>query len=206
MTKPSNVSNQRLIVLSGPSGCGKATLLKYVTEQINITRVVTYTTRSPRPGEVNGEDYHFVSRREFDKLYEKGDLIEREQVYGDFFYGSPRDIFYGTDTDVIMELDTEGARNYRKIYRNMITIFIIPPSIEELNHRIQKRYPKEPNLQERLKAARPQLECANEYDYIVINDEIERVGQEVLGIIKSDGTDPEHPRKTALVAELLKSL
>ncbi|MCK4655629.1 MAG: guanylate kinase, partial [candidate division Zixibacteria bacterium] len=167
--------DQRLFVISGPSGCGKATLLKYVTDYTDIKRVVTYTTREARPGEVDGVDYNFVSKEDFDRMYENGELMERERVYGDFFYGSPRDVFAGTDADVIMELDTKGTENYRSIYGSILTIFILPPSIDELIRRIESRHP-EANMDERLAVVRPQLQSASLYDYVVINDIVERAG------------------------------
>ena len=195
---------QRLFVLSGPSGCGKATLLKYVTDHIDIKHVVTYTTRKPRPGEVDGKDYHFVSPEEFNTMHKNDELIETEKVYGDYYYGSPRNIFSGTDGDVIMELDTKGTANYRKIYDNIITIFILPPSIEELVERIKMRYP-ETNFRERLQAAKSQLESVSSYDYLVINDAIDRAGREILQFITTGKVDEKREEKLQLATELCKS-
>jgi guanylate kinase len=191
-------------VISGPSGCGKATLLKYVTDNTDIKRVVTYTTRKPRPGEVDGADYNFVSKEEFERMYENGELMERERVYGDFFYGSPRDVFAGTDTDVIMELDTKGTENYRKIHDSIITIFILPPSIDELIRRIESRHP-EANMDERLAVVRPQLQSASSYDHLVINDIVERAGEEILEIIRTGNEDPDREEKLKLAAKLVES-
>jgi guanylate kinase len=194
-----------LVVLSGPSGCGKATLLKYISDRITVRRVVTYTTREPRPGEVDGIDYNFVSQKQFDRLYEDGALVERETVYGDFYYGSPRDVFGGADTDAIMELDTKGAETYRTIHDSILTIFVLPPSIDELIRRIQNRYP-EANLEKRMAAAKPQLESASSYDYIVINDTVQRAGQEILAIIADGTVDPHRGEKLRLAAELIGAL
>jgi len=171
---------------------------------MKIKRVVTYTTRKPRPGEIEGIDYHFVSDDEFSRMLKTGELIEAEQVYGDYYYGSPKDIFDG-DIDVIMELDTKGTGSYREIYSNIVTIFIIPPSIDELVRRIKARHP-EANFKERVMAAKPQLEAASQYDYIVINDEVERVGQEILGIIRSGKPDPNRNSKLELVSKLIRSV
>lgn len=195
---------QRLIVLSGPSGSGKATLLRYVTKHTDIRRVVTYTTRRPRPGEIDGRDYHFVSKEEFDRMYRDGDLIEAEQVYGDFSYGSPKDIFGGTPSDVIMELDTKGAENYRKFHPNIITIFILPPSIEELVRRIESRH-SEVNLKERLHAAGEQLEVAHNYDFIIVNDDVERAGAELLRIIESGSSEVSRDDMLQLSRQLIES-
>ena len=196
--------DQRLFVISGPSGCGKATLLKYVTDYTDIKRVVTYTTRRPRPGEVDGVDYNFVSKEDFDRMYENGELMERERVYGDFFYGSPRDVFAGTDADVIMELDTKGTENYRSIYGSILTIFILPPSIDELIRRIESRHP-EANMDERLAVVRPQLQSASLYDYVVINDIVERAGEEIIEIIETGYRDLDREEKLKLAAELVES-
>jgi guanylate kinase len=198
-------SHQRLIVLSGPSGSGKATLLNYITTHTDIKRVVTYTTRKPRPGEVDGVDYHFVDWNTFDRMLRNGDLVEAERVYGDFYYGSPRDIFSGTDGDVIMELDTQGARNYRRHFDNILTIFILPPSISVLIDRIESRH-KETNFRGRLRSAIPQLEAAKEYDYIVINDDIERVGAEIIDFLKTGRDDEKRPEKLALAQKLIREL
>jgi guanylate kinase len=203
LTKDTN-KQRRLIVLSGPSGSGKATLLQYVTEHSDILRVVTYTTRKPRPGEVDGRDYHFVSKADFDRMYRDGELIEAEQVYGDYFYGSPKDIFAGAPSDVIMELDTKGAENYRKFYPNLITVFILPPSIEELVRRIESRHP-EANLKERLRAAGQQIEVAQQYDFIIVNDEIERAGAELLQIIDSGKSDTSRDEMIQHSQQLVKS-
>jgi guanylate kinase len=196
---------QRLFVISGPSGCGKATLLKYVTDHTDIKRVVTYTTRKPRPGEVDGVDYNFVSKEEFERMYEDGELMERERVYGDFFYGSPRDVFAGSDADVIMELDTKGTENYRKIYDGIITIFILPPSIDELIRRIESRHP-EANMDERLAVVRPQLLSASSYDYLVVNDIVERAGEEILEIIETGYRNLDREEKLKLAAKLVESV
>ncbi|MBU1319855.1 MAG: guanylate kinase [candidate division Zixibacteria bacterium] len=196
---------QRLIVLSGPSGCGKATLLKYVTDHTDIKRVITYTTRKPRPGEVDGRDYHFVSKAGFDRMYRDGELIEAEQVYGDFFYGSPKDIFSGASSDVIMELDTKGTENYRRFYSDIVTIFILPPSIDELVRRIKTRHP-EANFKQRLQAAHEQLESAQLYDFIVVNDEVERVGPELLDIIEHGSQHESRDQKLQLAAALSEAV
>ncbi len=196
---------RRLFIISGPSGCGKATLLGYVTERAAIRRVVTYTTRPPRPGETNHVDYNFVSEEVFTRMYENGELLEREKVYGDYYYGSPRDVFGDAGTDVIMELDTEGTETYRRIYENIVTIFILPPSADELVRRIEARY-REPNLRERLAAATPQLESASSYDFLVINDIVERAGQEILAIITDPGYDGNRKAKLRLAATLARTV
>jgi guanylate kinase len=196
---------QRLIVLSGPSGSGKATLLNYITDHTDIKRVVTFTTREPRPGEVDGVDYNFVSWDKFDRMLRDGDLVEAECVYGDYYYGSPHDIFAGTDGDVIMELDTEGAKNYRKHYENILTVFILPPSIAVLVKRIEKRH-KETNFSGRLRSAIPQIEAAAKYDYIVINDDIERVGAEIVEYLRTGREDEKRLEKLALARKLVRAL
>jgi len=180
-------------------------MLRYATAHSVAHRVVTYTTRQPRPDEIDGTDYHFVSPEEFNGLYESGALIERERVYGDFYYGSPRDIFGGTDGDVIMELDTKGTDNYRKLYDSIVTVFILPPSIEELVNRIRQRNP-ESNFADRLMSARPMIESADSYDYIIVNDEKERAGEELLRIIRELPVDSQRDAKLELADRLLREL
>jgi guanylate kinase len=199
------LAGQRLIVLSGPSGSGKATLLSYITSNTGIRRVVTYTTRPPRPSEKDGIDYNFVSKEEFEDLLETGALLEYETVYGDYLYGSPTDIFGDWDGDVVMELDTEGAEKYRHVFPSLVSIFILPPSIRVLIERMDKRH-RESNFKERLASARPQITEAHKYDYIVINDDVDRVGKEIIGYLKSGRTDDNRKEKLKLAKSLLSEI
>jgi len=194
-----------LFILSGPSGSGKATMLEYATAHAPVHRVVTYTTRNPRPNEKDGIDYHFVSADEFDRLFQDGKIIEREQVYGDFFYGSPRDVFGSDPRHAIMELDTAGAATYRSVYPDAITVFILPPSITELVQRIVLRH-AEANFAGRLRTALPMMEKADKYDHFIINDDRDVAGQKLLKIIAEPSRCPDYAREKALLKELISEI
>jgi len=197
--------NRKLFILSGPSGTGKATMLEYVTSHAHIHRVVTYTTRKPRPSEKDGVDYHFVSPERFEELFADGTIIERERVYGDFFYGSPRDVFGDDLSHAIMELDTVGAETYRGVHENVVTIFILPPSIDELVRRIESRH-REANFANRLRKARPMLEHARSYDHLVVNDCIEDSGRRIIGIVDNPEDSRDYSAESALIDSLLEEV
>jgi len=175
-----------LFVLSGPSGVGKATVLKKVLERVpDLRKVVTCTTREPRPGEVAGFDYFFLSREEFFRRVAEGEIFEYEQVYGDdYFYGSPRPDF--SSGDQIVELDHRGFLTYRRHFGpRMVSVFLLPPSLEELRRRLDARG-STPHLGLRFEQALIQLGFADQYDYIVLNDDADRAADTVAGIVRAE--------------------
>jgi guanylate kinase len=172
-----------LFVITGPSGAGKGSVMRRVLSQVpNLTKVVTYTTRPPRVGETDGFDYHFCSVDRFQELVRTGVIYEYEQVYQDHYYGSPRDLFPG-GTDALIELDYKGRRKYRARHPETVSIFLLPPSLEELTRRILARS-EVPNLDNRLANAVEQLQHAGEYDYIVQNDDLDACTRKVAQIIE----------------------
>ena len=174
-----------LFIVSGPSGVGKATLIRNVIKKLpNINKVITYTTRRPRPNEKDGEDYHFIGEKDFMKFVESNDIFEYEKVYGDFYYGSPSDVFSHApeENDVILELDPLGMQTYKENYDNIVTMFIAPPHFEEIISRINKRAP-EKNIMNRLKNAMFMLNQANNFDYVVVNDDLDASVQQMIEII-----------------------
>ncbi|RMD45156.1 MAG: guanylate kinase, partial [Aquificota bacterium] len=166
-----------LIILSSPAGGGKTTLSNFLLSEIpNLVRITTCTTRKPRPGEKNGIDYIFLSKEEFEKMIENEELLEYAVVHGNY-YGTPKkavleEIEKGND--VLLIIDVQGMRHIKKRFENLITIFLIPPSFEELINRMKKRGDSEEEIKKRLETAKKELPAWKEYDYIVINDIIEK--------------------------------
>ena len=174
-----------LFIITGPSGAGKGSVMRRVLSQVpNLTKVVTYTTRAPRAGETDGFDYHFCSTERFHQLVSDGTIFEYEQVYRDHFYGSPRELFPG-GADALMELDYRGHRKYRARYAATVSVFLLPPGLDELTRRIVARS-EVPNLENRLANAVEQLEHAHEYDYVVKNDDLEVCTRKVAHIIETE--------------------
>ena len=162
------------LVISGPSGAGKGTLVKMLTQEFpNITFSVSYTTRSPRRGEKQGIDYFFVDKERFKELVERDFFAEWAQVHGNF-YGTPKiEIEQRLDKglDVIFDIDVQGARKLKQNLKDGVFVFIMPPGIEELRDRLEKRGTDSKEVVEkRLKNAKKEIDAAREFDFIVVND------------------------------------
>lgn len=182
-----------LIVISGPSGSGKGTIIKEIlNKNKNLVYSVSYTTRPKRKGEIDGKDYFFINKEEFEKLIEKGFFIEWAKVYN-FFYGTSKDFVIENlkkGKDIILEIEIQGARKIREIFdkKDTIFIFIAPPNFEELKRRIleRKRGESKEEIEKRLNFAIEELEESKNYDYVVINDSIDRAVNEILDIIEKE--------------------
>ncbi len=177
----------QLYILSGPSGSGKDTILKIVLERLNDLELsISSITRKMRTGEVNGEKYNFISREAFEQMLAEDAFLEHN-VYADEYYGSPRkpvENHLKNGKDVILEIDVNGARQIREKCRDAISIFILPPSFEELKNRLLSRGTEtEQKQMERLNIALEEIKCADEYDYIVVNDNLEEACNELASII-----------------------
>ena len=165
-----------LIVLSGPSGAGKGTICQELLHQMpNLRYSVSSTTRSPRPGEVDGVHYHFRPREEFEALLARDELLEWAE-FCDNYYGTPRfavEQALQQGRDVILEIEIQGALQIKKRFPQGVFTFIVPPSMDVLSERIHKRGTEtEEVIQKRLAKAIQELEYVSEYDYVVINDEV----------------------------------
>lgn len=163
-----------LTVISGPSGCGKTTILKTVLEDPRIRRVVTATTRSPRPGEVHGRDYWFLSDAEFEALRAAGGLLESADNFG-CSYGTPRSEVERPDDPrrVILDIDPQGFRAMKQTGTQVFGIFVAPPSLEVLQQRLHARGTETPEqLDRRIARVTSDLEAAREYDAVVVNDRL----------------------------------
>lgn len=176
-----------LIVISGPSGVGKDTLIKRLLEQDpNLRYSVSCTTRAPRPGEVDGVDYSFVSRERFQQLIDEGAFLEHA-VYNGNLYGTliervERQRQAGHD--VVLKIEVKGAEQVRAKVRDAIFIFVAPPSVDELVKRqIKRNTETSADMEARRQIATREMEYAARYDHVVVNDELERAVAEILGIM-----------------------
>lgn len=182
--------NGLLVVLSGPSGSGKGTLLKRVREQYtNIRFSISATTRRPREGEVDGKNYFFVTTDQFKSMIENDKLVEWVEYCGNY-YGTPREYVEESTSqgfDIVLEIEVEGALNIIKRYPDCVSVFILPPSFEELRRRIEGRGTENPDvIDRRLERAKKELEFVNHYDYVVINDNIEEAASEIVNILSAE--------------------
>ncbi len=179
-----------IIVISGPSGVGKGTVTKKIIKlDPKLKTAITYTTRSPRAGEVNGIDYRFVSEKEYFKLLEKNAFAEHSIVHGNFYATPIDEIELGRTgkKDVIFQIDVQGAKKIKNSFPEALLIFIMPPSIEELIKRLNFRGTEtQENKKRRIKRALEEIEERSFYDYIVVNDSLDRTAREILQIIEEE--------------------
>ena len=185
-----------LIVLSGPSGVGKGTVRAKIFEEIhqdfNLEYSVSMTTRKPRVGEVDGKDYFFVTHDEFKKQIREGKFLEYAEFVGNFYGTSLEYVSKRLDAgiDVMLEIEVDGALQVKKVMPDACFIFVAPPSMEELRHRIITRGTEDPaRVEGRMKKAEVEIGLAHEYDYIVVNDTIENAKNRIMAII-----DAQHSR------------
>jgi guanylate kinase len=179
-----------LYVITAPSGTGKGTILKRLLKRIDSLRYsVSTTTRPIRKGEKEGKSYHFIKTDEFKKLIENDELIEWTE-YCDNYYGTPKiNIEKSLDSgyDIVLEIETEGAESIKKIYPDCVMIFILPPSIQELERRIRKRASEEnADIEKRIMRAKEEIKHCEAFDYIVINDNLDHAVDEMECIIVAE--------------------
>jgi guanylate kinase len=185
----------KLIVISGPSGAGKTTLLKRLFEKFpDLVSSVSATTRSPRPGERDGVDYHFLSTDEFERRRRAGDFLECFEVFdGGTWYGTlAGEVAPSLEAakSIVLEVDVQGAMAIVKRYPQAITIFVLPSSPDKSHDELERRLrgrgtDSEESIYRRLDAARRELECADRYRYQVVNDDVETAVKQICDIIRS---------------------
>ena len=177
-----------LVVISGPSGAGKGTIVKRLLEICpEIKLSISATTRGPRNGERHGINYFFISKEEFKEMIDNDKFLEYAQAY-DNYYGTPEDYVYKwlKTNDVVLEIEMQGAMKVKKRAPDALLIFVAPPSLTELYERLKGRKSETPEqLEKRTDAARSEIDKAKDYDYIVINDEIDIAAQKVKSIIEA---------------------
>ena len=186
LTKPQGL----LLVVSGPSGAGKGTICNLLREKLpELAYSVSVTSRQPRPGEVDGQDYFFKTVPQVKDMIFRGELLEYAQVYGNY-YGTPKPYvqkLLDEGKDVLLEIDIQGALQIKKVFPGGVFVFVVPPSLEELSARIYKRgTDKEDVIRQRLAAATHELVYANEYDYIIVNDVAEKAAERVLTLLEAE--------------------
>lgn len=178
----------RLVVLAGPTAVGKGTLVRALRERNPEVWVsVSATTRAPRPGEIDGTHYHFVSESEFDELVEQGRMLEWAVVHGKHRYGTPRgpvEEHLAQGVPSILEIDLQGARQVRESMPEALFVFVAPPSWEELVARLEGRGTEDPEERERrLETARQELAALEEFDVVVVNDDLDDAVDELEHIV-----------------------
>jgi guanylate kinase len=169
-------SHGRLIVLTGPSGVGKGTLMQELLKRHpELYYSVSATTRSPRPGEINGQNYYFISRSKFEQLVAQGEFLEWAEFAGNY-YGTPREAVLNQVQSgklVVLEIELEGARQIRTSFHGTLSIFILPPSLNELESRIRGRaQDSEDAIARRLCRAQEEIQAADEFDVQIVNDDL----------------------------------
>lgn len=179
-----------LIVVSSPSGCGKGTILNRVFAQNkNLKFSVSATTRKPREGEIHGENYYFITKDEFKEKIQNGEMLEYAEFVGNL-YGTPKDAVLnaiGEGTDVVLEIEVLGGKQVKEIMPECVSIFIAPPSLEVLEQRLVGRGTEDDEtIAKRLDRAKEELEYQKDYDYVIVNDDLDTAVEDVLNVIKTN--------------------
>ena len=180
-----------MVVLSSPSGAGKSTISRALIERdSNLTMSVSATTRAPRPGEIEGQDYYFVQKHDFDAMVADGQMLEHAQVFENF-YGTPRDPVEASlsqGRDIIFDVDWQGTQQLSEnVAKDLVSVFILPPSMEELERRLYSRaQDSEEVVRKRMAEAASEMSHYPEYDYIVVNLDVEESIAKVEAILTAE--------------------
>lgn len=190
-----------IFIVSAPSGAGKTTLVKRLLEAMpELTMSVSYTTRAPRSGEIAGKDYHFVTKKRFIAMRSRAAFAEWAEVHGSL-YGTPRrllDRMIQSGRDVLLDIDVQGAKQLRKCYRAAVSIFVLPPSWEELKKRLTRRGTDQRHeIQKRLENARQELRELSRYDYFLLNNDIRESLEWLKSIVRAERSKVARVKKWA---------
>jgi len=200
-----------MFVLSSPSGVGKTTLTKKLAKNnTNFTISISYTTRKPRPSEINGKDYCFVNKEEFDSLIQGNNFFEYAKIF-DNYYGTlkkPVLKFLSLGKDVLFDIDWQGTQQLKKIKDlSLVTFFILPPSIQVLKDRLLNRHQSQKKLiEQRMNKFNEEITHWNEYNYVVINDDLEMCYNKILNIIISEKKGVSRTQNSDEIAKKVKEL
>ena len=180
----------KLFILSAPSGTGKTSLTKsLLRKNINLWLSISYTSRLMRPSEVEGHDYFFVERKIFEQMLGNEEFIESAEIYGNLYGTSQKWINEAINSgkDILLEIDGQGARQVRKIFSDVVSIFILPPSLEVLEDRLKNRNQDSKEvIAKRMAAAKEEISHVSEYDYVIINDNIDIALRDLVSVVQSE--------------------
>jgi len=197
----------QLIVFSGPSGVGKGTILaQYMKGRDNICYSVSATTRSPRPGEVDGQHYFYLTREKFEEMIAADQMLEYAQYSGNY-YGTPKQFVedkLAAGVDVVLEIEVQGAAKVRQACPEALFVFVLPPSYAVLRSRLTGRGTEDAaTVQKRLDAALGELRQAGTYDYVIVNDDLEQAVEELATVVRAARCSVKFQKK--LIEEVLKN-
>ncbi|GJE10851.1 MULTISPECIES: guanylate kinase [Methylobacterium] len=215
MTEPAGGTSEPIarrgliLILSSPSGAGKTTLTRAIAQDPAwaLDLSISVTTRARRPSEIDGRHYHFIDREAFEDLRSRDDLLEWAEVHGNF-YGTPRrpvEKVLGAGRDMIFDIDYQGTRQVRsKLAQDVVTVFILPPSMAELRQRLERRAEDSTEtIEKRLANARTEIQRWVEYDYVIVNDDLQNAFRSLQGILAAERL--KRARRTGL-AEFVDGL
>jgi guanylate kinase len=179
----------KLILFSGPSGVGKDTVLDIVmNKDKNLQKSISLTTREIRENEVDGKDYYFISFEQFNEMIDNGQVLEFAK-YGSNYYGTPKapiDKWLDEGRNVILKIEVQGASKIKELYPDSVSIFVLPPSMEELENRLRSRGTEsEDDIKKRLDIAKGEVERSKDYDFLVINDDLDIASDKVIAIVNN---------------------
>ncbi len=179
-----------LFIISAPSGTGKTSLVRALLKNdLNLNLSISHTSRPPRTEEVNGRDYHFISEDTFRQMLQQGEFLESAQVYGNF-YGTSRKWINETMAsghDILLEIDCQGAKQVRQAFHQVVGIFILPPSADALATRLMTRGQDSPEvMQKRLAAVCEEVTHIHEFDYVIINNNLEEAVKDLISIVRAE--------------------
>ena len=199
----------KLIVVSAPSGGGKTSLIKALLEgfdEVDILLGVSFTTRKPRSKEKNGQSYYFISKEEFQKKMDEGDFLESAEVFGNY-YGTSKEWVsdkLSKGHDVLLELDWQGALQVKKSYPEAITVFVLPPSIKELEVRLKKRrQDSKETISKRISFAKQEIQKSNKFDVLILNNSFKDALNDLKQVVTAEGIAEERQEEASSVASKL---
>ena len=201
----------KMFVLSSPSGVGKTTLTKKLAKNnANFIISISHTTREPRPNEVNGKDYFFVSKEEFDSLIKSNNFFEYAKIFNNY-YGTLKEPvlkFLSLGKDVLFDIDWQGTQQLQKIKNlSLVAFFILPPNIQVLRNRLSNRHKgQEKLIEQRMNKFNEEISHWNEYDYVVVNDDLEVCYKNILNIIKSETKGVKQTQNSDEITRMVEKL
>lgn len=179
-----------LFIISAPSGAGKTSLVRALLRtDVELSLSISYTSRPPRPEEMDGRDYHFVSREVFEQMLECGEFLESAEVYGNYYGTSQKWINQAISSgrDILLEIDSQGAQQVRRIFPKAVGVFILPPSLAVLETRLHNRgQDSREVIARRVAAAREEIGHVSEYDYVIINEELDKALGDFCCIVQAE--------------------